>query len=403
MPDLSPDTQLVILAAVVLLLPRMLQRLRLPSALGALGIGLAAGLSGLEAGRAPTLHLLATLGISALFLFAGMDVDFAELRRGRRVVAGHLAVQSALLAATAALLRALLGLDWAPAVVFALALVTPSTGFILDSLAAFGLGPERSGWVKTKAIATELVALAALFVTVQSGSGASLAVSILVLVLLVAALPWAFRGFARHVLPWAPRSEFTFLVVLAVVAALVTRRLGVYYLVGAFVVGLTTLRLRQRVPELGAPQLVGAVELFASFFTPFYFFEAGYELGQGALGPAALGGGLLLLVLAGPARFLTVALHRWASLGEPARESAGVALSLLPTLVFTLVLAGILRDRFGLAPHLFGALGIYAIGTTLAPGLLLRPAAPGRPATTPAPPTSARAAPADAPPEPPAA
>jgi hypothetical protein len=43
-----------------------------------------------------------------------------------------------------------------------------------------------------------------------------------------------------------------------------------------------------------------------------------------------------------------------------------------PTLVFTLVLAEILRDRFQVAPHIFGGLIIYTLGNTLIPSLLLR-------------------------------
>lgn len=371
-PSLGADGRLVVLVVVLLLLPRALQRARIPSAISALFIGIAAGVAGVDVGGEPTLHLLATLGISSLFLFAGMDVDFAELRRGKGVVGGHLLAQAILLTLTAVVVHSLLDLDWAPAVIFSLALLTPSTGFILDSLAGFGLDPEQDSWVKSKAIATELVALALLFVTVQSGAEGSLLVSTLALVAMVAALPWAFRLFARHILPWAPRSEFTFLVVVAIVCALATRRLGVYYLVGAFVVGLTALRLRQRVPELGSERLLGAVELFASFFVPFYFFQAGYGLRESDLGLRTIAAGGLLVAAVVPARVAAVALHRRLALGEQPRPSLKVAASLLPTLVFTLVLAQILRERFDLAPRLVGALAVYAIATTIAPGLWLR-------------------------------
>jgi hypothetical protein len=63
--------------------------------------------------------------------------------------------------------------------------------------------------------------------------------------------------------------------------------------------------------------------------------------------------------------------HRRLALGEQSSRGIRVAGSMLPTLVFTLVLAGILRDRFDLAPALFGGLVVYAIGTTLIPGLAL--------------------------------
>jgi hypothetical protein len=45
---------------------------------------------------------------------------------------------------------------------------------------------------------------------------------------------------------------------------------------------------------------------------------------------------------------------------------------LIPTLVFTLIIAEILRDRFGVPSWLFGGLVIYALGNTMIPGFILR-------------------------------
>jgi hypothetical protein len=51
-------------------------------------------------------------------------------------------------------------------------------------------------------------------------------------------------------------------------------------------------------------------------------------------------------------------------------------MSLVPTLVFTLVLADILRERYALQPHLFGALLVFALVNTALPGFVLRAAPP---------------------------
>ncbi|MBI3630406.1 MAG: hypothetical protein HY217_12665 [Candidatus Rokubacteria bacterium] len=58
--------------------------------------------------------------------------------------------------------------------------------------------------------------------------------------------------------------------------------------------------------------------------------------------------------------------------GERAARSVRIAVSLLPTLVFTLVLAEILRAQYGVAPHVLGGLVLCAIVTTLVPPALLR-------------------------------
>lgn len=53
-----------------------------------------------------------------------------------------------------------------------------------------------------------------------------------------------------------------------------------------------------------------------------------------------------------------------------------MALSLAPTLVFTIVLAGILKERFGIPDYLYGALIVYALLNTVFPGFLLNGPSP---------------------------
>jgi Kef-type K+ transport system membrane component KefB len=181
-----------------------------------------------------------------------------------------------------------------------------------------------------------------------------------------------FQVFAVRVLPFAPKSEFTFLLILALICAYLTRHLGVYYLVGAFVVGVTAVRMRKRLPELASPRLLIGIDLFASFFVPFYFFKAGLHLETRYFSWRAISLGLAFVVLAVPLRVGLGSLVRRLLLGESLREGLRVGLSLTPTLVFTLVLADILRERYGLGDALYGSLVVFALGTTVLPGLFLR-------------------------------
>jgi Kef-type K+ transport system membrane component KefB len=362
----------VVLLFGLFVVPRVLQRWRVPSAISSfmLGIGAGAGLGLFQHDQ--TLHLLATFGIVGLFLFAGLEVDGADLRRGARVVVQHLVVRSVMLALVAVALSTGLGLDGRQTTLMALALVIPSTGFILDSLGGWGLGLREAYWVKTKAIATELLALAVLFVVMQSSSVGRLAGATLILLVLIAVIPPAFRLFAVSVAPWAPKSEFAFLVMMAVVVAYATRQLGAYYLVGAFVVGVAAQRMRSELPAEASERLLHAVEVFASFFAPFYFFTAGAELPRDVFSLRSLGYGLLITAVIIPFRLAAVLLHRRFALQEPARESLRVAVPMLPTLVFTLVLAGILRERFALDDAYVGALVVYAVLNTTMPGIFMR-------------------------------
>src|SRR5690606_61508 len=137
-----------------------------------------------------------------------------------------------------------LDLGWQSAALVSLALLTPSTGFILDTLERLGLNADERFWVTSKAIAGELLALGALFVVLQAGDPTQLAISTGAMALMLVGLPLVFIALGRWVVPHAPGSEFSLLVMVGMVAAFITYKLGVYYLVGAFIAGLVARLLR---------------------------------------------------------------------------------------------------------------------------------------------------------------
>ena len=369
------DLAYVALLFALFVVPKALQRYRIPSAITALLMGVGARAIGLF-DHDPTVQLLSTFGIVALFLFAGLEIDGNELRRGASTLLQHGALWALLVVAVALSSGVIFGLGTRPATLVALALLTPSTGFILSSLAGFGLDPDERFAVKSKAVAAELLALAALFVVLQSTSAQRLGLATLAMLALVLIIPLAFRVFAAVVAPYAPRSEFAFLLMVAVLCAYATRRLGVYYLVGAFLVGVAAQRFRTRLPAMSSEKMVDALEAFGSVFIPFYFFSAGTHVDASELTLPAFGIALAFLGIALPARIGVTSLHRRLSLREGWQRALRVSVALVPTLVFTLVLAGILRDVFHAPEYLVGALVIYTIVNTTMPAFFLRAAPP---------------------------
>jgi Kef-type K+ transport system membrane component KefB len=372
---LADEAWYILLVFALFVLPQMLQRLRIPSAITSMGMGILCGLGFGLFQTDPTVGLLATFGIVALFLFAGLEVDFAELRRHAPLLASYLTLRLATLAGVAYAAGWALGIELRAGFILALALLTPSTGFILSSLARFGMDEAERSQVKIKAIASELLALALLFVCVQSDSGERLLVSGTALVGLIAALPVAFWLFARYLVPHAPKSEFAFLLMLAVLCAWATRLLGAYYLLGAFIAGIIAQRTRSYLPEMVSPRTLHAIEVFASFFVPFYFFHAGLGIRAEDFTQEALLIGASFLALALPLRFGALAFHRRLMVRESWTRSRRVATALLPTLVFTLVLATVLRERFAIPEPVYGGLVIYALANTLLPSLILHTSA----------------------------
>ena len=380
----------------LLVVPRALQRFKVPAPLTSLALGIAAMLWLGASTHDPVITLMSTLGISSLFLFAGLEVDLHALRRGAGPLLAHLLIRSATLAGVAWLGWRYAGLSWQAAALLALALLTPSTGFIVDTLGRLGLDEAERFWVTNKAIAGELLALTALFLVLQAGDPAHMALSSMVLLALLVGLPLLFVALGRWVAPHAPGSEFSLLVMVGLVAAFVTYKLGVYYLVGAFIAGLIARLLRQRMPALASDENLHAVRLFATFFVPFYFFHAGIGVPASALSFAALGWGLLITVVVLPLRIAVIWVQRRVMFGEGARSSLRVAVALSPTLIFTLVLAAILRDRFGIDDALFGGLLLYAALNTLLPSLVFRTPFDVDPMQNALPPIEQGSAPAEA-------
>lgn len=369
------DLLYVVLLFALFVVPKALQRYRIPAAITSLLMGAVAGAFDLFT-HDETVRLLSTFGIVSLFLFAGLEIEVAELRRGARTLVVHGVLWIVLVAVATVGCVKLFNLSTRAGTLAALALMTPSTGFILSSLRQFGLDAGERFSVKTKAVAAELLSLAALFFVLQSESLQQFGVATAAMLAIVLFIPLAFRLFAGLVAPYAPRSEFAFLLMVAVICAYATRKLGVYYLVGAFAVGVAAQRFRARLPAMSSEKMVDALEAFGSVFIPFYFFNAGSHIDHRELGWKALAVGLGFLAVCVPLRVVVTVLHRRLALGDAIASARRVGVAMVPTLVFTLVLAEILRDRYGAPVVLIGGLMIYTVVNTMIPAFALDAAPP---------------------------
>jgi len=372
---MSRELSYLLLICGLMVIPGLLQRLRIPPPLTCFLIGMALFLlfPGVHH-HDDAVHLLAALGISTLFLYAGLEVDLSTLRSAVGPLSVYLLIRVGAVAVMAWLGARYLDLGWQDATLLALALLTSSTGFIIDSLDRFGLVPEERFWVTNNAISAELLALAIMFVVLKATAPGQLAIAMLALSLTLLALPLAMLAMGRWILPYAPGSAFALLIMVGFAAAFVTDSLGVEYLLGAFLAGLVARLLEGRVPTLASPDNLHAVKLFSSFFLPFYFFARGATVPADALSLEALGIGVALTVVLVPLRgFAIWAKRRLMGLGDT-RSSLRVAAALTPTLIFTLVLATILRDRGAIPDEWFGGLLLYAGLNTMLPSLMLRTA-----------------------------
>ncbi len=355
----------------LLVLPRALQRFRLPAPLTCFVFGIVHATFFKSFAHDRVIGVVATFGITSLFLLAGLEVDFVELRRQLPRLSGHIALRGVLLAASSWLAIRLLHMPWQPATLFALGLLTPSTGFILDTLPQSGLVDGEQAEVALDAISGEISAILVLFVVSQAGSIETLAVRSVAILLLIILTPLLFLALGKYVVPYAPGSEFSLLLMAGIICAVITEALGIHYLVGAFATGLIAGLLRKRIATLASPENMHAVRLFASFFIPFYFFHEGIEVPAGALVLKAFFYGIALSVLVLPIRFAKNWVRARYFSHRSSMGATRVAVALIPTLVFTLVVAGVLRESFHIDDALFGGLLVYAAISSILPSFVL--------------------------------
>jgi len=368
-----PSTTFIYLAAVfgLLVIPRALQRFRLPAPLTCFAFGIIVAGFFKPLVNDSVVSYLSTLGIAALFLFAGLEVDLAELRRQLPSLAGNFAVRGLVLVVCARIAAISLHLGWQVDCLIALALLTPSTGFILDMLPHSGLDHTEQSEVALHAVAGEVTAVFLFLVISQAGSAKTLLISGGAIALLIAVMPLLFLALGRWVVPYAPGSEFSLLLMVGLICAVITETLGVYYLVGAFVAGLVARSLSKRMTTLASAENLDAIRLFASFFIPFYFFHNGLGVPSAALISASLLYGFVLAACLIPVRLAVVWLQSRFMQHRGHRGSFRVAIALTPTLIFTLLIAEILRENFAISPQLYGGLLVYAAIASILPSLTL--------------------------------
>jgi Kef-type K+ transport system membrane component KefB len=368
-----PTQTLIYLAVVfgVLVVPRALQRFRLPAPLTCFvsGIVVASLFKSLAADN--VFAVVATLGIASLFLFAGLEVDLMEIRRQLPRLSGHLGVRGLFLVGAAWVAMRYLHMSWQPAALLALGLFTSSTGFILDTLPESGLNASEQTEVTISAVAGEITALLVLFVVSQADSFATLAISSGALLLLIVFTPVFFLALNKYVVPYARGSEFSLLLMVGIICAVISKSLGVHVLLGAFIAGLVAGLLKERMTTMASDENLHAVRLFASFFVPFYFFHEGLQVPTDALVLRALLYGLALSAVVIPIRVVKNWMECRYFSRRQSQSGIRVAVALVPTLIFTLVIAGILRTTFHIDDALYGGLLVYAAISTILPSFVL--------------------------------
>jgi Kef-type K+ transport system membrane component KefB len=370
---LTKDLEYLTIFSLVLILPKVLMRFKIPSGITALLIGIVLTILDPDLKLDPLFRFLSQIGITSLFLFAGLEVDLDELKQDRVYLGKYLSKFLIVLLLIAAGLVYFLELNFQNSLILSLGIFTPSAGFILTSLHSYDIDNDQEYWVKSKAISKEVLSIVLLFVALQGNNLKGLAVSAAFFIGLFFILPFIFRFFFKFISPFAPHSEIPFLVALSLISGVISKELGAYYLVGAFVVGIIGSRFKNQIFKEGEETLLRSLSGFFSVFLPFYFFYAGLKLSiyQFNLKSLFIGGIIFLLFI--PIRMFLISYSLKNILKSVRIDNYKISLSLMPTLVFGLVIAGILLERGVVDSSIIYGLIFYTFIASITPAIIFFP------------------------------
>jgi len=370
------EFQYFLLFIFILLIPRIILRFGLPTGITAVFFGVVTqmGLGWFQDDE--LVLMLSRLGITSLFLFAGLEVDVDELKKDRKALSFHLLTSFALQIGLAVALSYIFDMGIRVSILLALGLMTPSTGFILSSLKAYDLNDVQKKWIKSKAISGELMALVIMYVVLQSQSFTAFMWSTAVLVLMILALPILFKFFLTKIVPYAPDSEVVFLLLIALLCGVITKKIGIYYLVGAFLVGMTAGRFSHFMDSKNSDKFLYSVSLFFSFFIPFYFYRAGLTFDLSSMNMMGVFYGLAFLVVLLPIRYMSSLFSIRFFINESFDKSRTVAMPLVPNLIFGLVIASIITGSYAeqINGELVAGLIVYTLIASVLPWVFLNKA-----------------------------
>ena len=371
--SITHDLEYLALFSFVLIFPKVLLRYQIPSGITALFIGVVAAYFDPKLKTDQLFKFLSQIGITSLFLFAGLEIEIKELKENRSYIFKYLIQSFIILGFMSFGMHRITQFPVQDSIIFCLGIFTPSAGFIINTLKTYDLTDYQEYWVKSKAISKEILAILILFLAMQGGDLKTLAISSGLFLALILTLPYVFKFFFRFISPFAPNSEIPFLVVLSLITGVLSKELGAYYLVGAFVVGIIGSTFKEEIFHEGEESIFKALSGFFGVFLPFYFFFAGLKISIEAFNLKQLILALGFIVLFIPLRFfyITFGMKTFLKTGEKGEKI--ISLFLLPNLIFGIVIAGILLEREAISLDYVYALLIYTIASSIIPALFFRP------------------------------
>lgn len=288
----SPFEKFTLVLFLVLLLPPLFERLRLPGVVGLLLGGVLVGpyASAIVPPDAPAVELFASVGRVFLMFIAGLEIDMQIFSATRQRSMGFGATTFVFPLLSGILVALFFGFGWVAALLIG-SLIASHTLLGFPIINKLGLGKSEPVAVTVGAtIFTDIASLLVLAICISIhkggfsllGLGAQLAELTVFAVIILQGLPLLGRAyFRRHHKDEQALFVFTFLIVMAAAAG--AHFIDLEDIVGAFLAGIAVNRLLERSPVRHKVITIGE-----GLFVPLFFLAIGVRLNLPVFGATLL-------------------------------------------------------------------------------------------------------------------
>ena len=275
----SPIAGFTILLLVILVVPPIFERLRLPGLVGLLAAGVVLGPDGLGllSPEAETMKLLSDIGKIYLMFVAGLEIDLEDFRKNKNRSLGFGIATFLIPLIFGAMVGRFFGFGWNPAILIG-SLLASHTLLGFPIVNRLGVTANQAVTVTIGAtIFTDIAALLVLAVCVSINAGdfsaASLTIQLLTLAtysaIVLFGFDWAGKEYFRRTGD-EQSNQFLFVLLAVFLASVGAEIINVDRIVGAFLAGLAVNDVVGHSPVEEKVEFVGS-----TLFIPFFFVGMG--------------------------------------------------------------------------------------------------------------------------------
>jgi Kef-type K+ transport system membrane component KefB/nucleotide-binding universal stress UspA family protein len=313
--QLEPIVSFAIILAVILIVPLLFERFKLPGLLGLLLAGVALGANGLNLlnSDSETMKLLSDIGLVYLLFVAGLEIDLDQFQATKHRSAGFGFFTFAVPLTFGILVGRLFGFDWNASLLIG-SLFASHTLLAYPIVSRMGLTTNESIVVTIGAtIFTDIGSLLVLAIClgIHAGNFDTIQLMRLLLSLLIYAalilfgLSWLGREVFRRSGD-EEGNQFLFVLLVVFVSSLGAELIGVEKIIGAFLAGLAVNSAVGDSPVKEKIIFVGSV-----LFIPIFFVDIGLLIDIPAFLNSSLGLTLAIVIGLIGSKFLAAVLAKW--------------------------------------------------------------------------------------------